>query len=161
MVSLPLLLWMIKIEFPAPDFRVKEVEGKELIFDVFRKQWVLLTPEEWVRQNIVRYLVETKKYPASLIALEKVMALGELKKRFDVLVYDTDHKPWMMLECKAMDVELTQKVVEQIIRYNLSIPVPYLVVSNGSFTYGWDRTTGTLLSIEELPAYPMHKPTQN
>ena len=144
---------MIKVEFPAPAFQIKSEEGKEFIFDSLRKQWVRLTPEEWVRQNLIQYMLQTKQYPAAFIGIEKEIALGELKKRFDLLVFDRNHQPWMMIECKAMDVELTEKVLEQIIRYNMSVPVSYLVISNGTYTYGWVKEKNRLISLTELPVF--------
>ncbi|MEJ8843251.1 type I restriction enzyme HsdR N-terminal domain-containing protein [Lacibacter sp. H375] len=144
---------MIKVDFPAPTFRIKEEEGKELIFDDLRKQWLRLTPEEWVRQNLIQYMLQVKHYPAAFIGIEKEIVLGELKKRFDVLVYDRNHQPWMMIECKAMDVELTEKVLEQIIRYNMSVPVIYLVISNGTYTYAWVKEKNRLISLSELPVF--------
>jgi hypothetical protein len=125
---------MIKVQFPEPVFQIKEQDGKEIIYDGLRKQWLKLTPEEWVRQNFLQHIIQIKKYPSTLIAVEKEINLGELKKRFDILVYENNHQPWMMIECKAMDVELTEKVVEQIVRYNISVPVPYLVITNGAYT---------------------------
>ncbi len=144
---------MIKVDFPKPSFRIKEDDGKELIFDDLRKQWVRLTPEEWVRQNLIQYMLQVKQYPAAFIGIEKEIALGELKKRFDLLVFDRNHQPWMMIECKAMDVELTEKVLEQIIRYNMSVPVSYLVISNGTYTYAWVKEKNRLISITELPVF--------
>jgi hypothetical protein len=144
---------MIKVEFPTPSFRIKEEAGKQIIFDELRKQWLRLTPEEWVRQNIVQYMLQVKQYPAAFIGIEKEIVLGELKKRFDLLVFDRNHQPWMMIECKAMDVELTEKVLEQIIRYNMSVPVSYLVISNGTYTYGWGKLNNRLVSIAELPLF--------
>ncbi len=144
---------MIKLTFPQPAFRIKEEEGKELIFDDIRKQWVRLTPEEWVRQNFVQYLLQELQYPAAYISIEKEIKLGELKKRFDLLVFDSMHKPWLMLECKAMDVDLTQQTVEQIVRYNISVPVSFLVVTNGSYTYAWQKTADAFESIHQLPAF--------
>ncbi len=144
---------MIKLTFPQPAFRIKEEEGKELIFDDIRKQWVRLTPEEWVRQNFVQYLLQELHYPAAYISIEKEIKLGELKKRFDLLVFDSMHKPWLMLECKAMDVDLTQQTVEQIVRYNMSVPVSFLVVTNGSYTYAWQKTADAFESIHQLPAF--------
>ena len=85
---------MLIINYPEPEFRLKKEGSKEFIFDILRKQWLQLTPEEWVRQNFIQYLVKEKKYPASLIAVEKEIQLGELKKRFDILVYNKDHQPW-------------------------------------------------------------------
>ena len=144
---------MIKVDFPAPSFRIKEEEEKEVIFDDLRKQWVRLTPEEWVRQNLIQYMLQVKQYPAAFIGIEKEIALGELKKRFDLLVFDRNHQPWMMIECKAMDVELTEKVLEQIIRYNMSVPVSYLVISNGTYTYAWVKEKNRLISVTELPVF--------
>jgi hypothetical protein len=144
---------MIKVDFPAPTFRIKEEEGKEVIFDDLRKQWVRLTPEEWVRQNFIQYMLQVKEYPAAFIGIEKEIALGELRKRFDLLLFDRNHQPWMMIECKAMDVELTEKVLEQIVRYNMSVPVNYMVISNGTYTYAWVKTESQLISITELPAF--------
>lgn len=144
---------MLMIEFPAPAFKTKKENGRDFIFDALRKKWLLLTPEEWVRQNFVQYLLQVKKYPAALIALEKEILLGELKKRFDILVYDTQHQPWMMIECKAMDVMMNDKVVEQVLRYNMSVPVKYLVVTNGNSSYGFERTDGGLIALSELPEH--------
>jgi hypothetical protein len=143
---------MIKIEYPAPSFRTKKENNKEFLFDPLRKKWLLLTPEEWVRQNFVQYLVQTMRYPASLIALEKKITLGELKKRFDILVYDPAHRPWMMIECKEMNVLLDEKVLQQALRYTISIPVRYIVITNGNTTYAWVRSE-VLTAIDEIPAW--------
>lgn len=143
---------MIKIEYPVHPFRIREEGGKEVIFDELRRQWVRLTPEEWVRQNFLQYLVQVMKYPSSLIAIEKEMQLGELKKRFDILVYNGDHRPWMMVECKSMQVPLNGKVLEQVIRYNLAIPVAYLVITNGKLMAAFERTESGLEIISRLPS---------
>jgi hypothetical protein len=142
---------MVQLEFPAPNFKIKEVDGKELIFDEIRKQWVRLTPEEWVRQNFIQYLILIKKYPSAYISVEKEIQLGELKKRFDLLVFDKAHQPWMMIECKAMDVALNEAVLAQVIRYNISIPVQYLVITNGSYTYCYKRSQDEFLMLTDLP----------
>jgi hypothetical protein len=144
---------MIKVVFPPASFQIKEKDSKELIFDELRKSWIVLTPEEWVRQNFIHYLIQTKNYPSALIGIEKEIALGELKKRFDVLVYDHEHQPWMMIECKAMEVELSEKVLEQIIRYHVSVPVPYIVITNGTYTYAWEKKKGRFISLDELPEF--------
>ena len=144
---------MIVINFPEPGFRIKKEKGKECIFDALRKKWLVLTPEEWVRQNFVQYLLQVKKYPASLIAIEKEIQLGELKKRFDILIYNLSHEPWMMIECKAASIKLDESVVQQVLRYNLSIPVNFIVISNGNQTYAWEKKDGELENIKELPAF--------
>jgi hypothetical protein len=142
---------MVIINYPEPDFRIKKEEGKEFIFDALRKKWLLLTPEEWVRQNFVQYLIKTKNYPSSIIAIEKEVQLGELKKRFDILVYDNNHQPWMMIECKAAEIKLDDAVLQQALRYNISVPVKYIVITNGSYTYAWQKENNGLQLINEVP----------
>lgn len=144
---------MLIIKYPKPDFRIKEENKKEFIFDPLRKKWVALTSEEWVRQNFIQYLIKEKKYPASLIAVEKETQLGELKKRFDVLVYDKDHRPWMMIECKAGDVKLDENVLQQVLRYNISVPVNYLIITNGNNSFAWEKNDSDLRMIEEIPGW--------
>jgi hypothetical protein len=143
---------MLCISFPNHSFKIKEERNKEWIFDDGRKKWVRLTPEEWVRQNFFQYLVQVKKFPSSLIAIEKEIQLGELKKRCDLIVYHKE-KPWMIIECKEMNVPLAQNVLEQIIRYNMGIPVEYLVISNGRFSYGWQRVNNEFMSLDDLPMW--------
>lgn len=142
---------MLIINYPEQGFRIKKENERELIFDSLRKKWILLTPEEWVRQNFINYLIHEKKYPSSLIAVEKEIMLGELRKRFDVLVYDKQHQPWMMVECKAIDVALDNKVVAQILRYHISVPVQYLVITNGKHSFAWKKTAAGLEEIDALP----------
>lgn len=142
---------MLVIQYPDPIFQVKRTETQESIFDPLRKKWLKLTPEEWVRQNFVQYLVQVKKYPAALIAMEKIIRLGELKKRFDILVYDQLHHPFMMIECKAPAVKLDETVLHQLLRYHISVPTGFLVITNGNISYGWEKKEGTLRLIRQLP----------
>ena len=121
---------MIKIYYPHYPYKIKEEAGKEFIFDELRKLWVRLTPEEWVRQNFIRYLIDVKKYPAAYIAVERKMKLGEMNKRFDLLVFDKAAKPWMIIECKGMNIALDKVVLWQALHYNIAIPVKYLVITN-------------------------------
>jgi len=144
---------MVVINYPEPDFRIKKENGKEFIFDALRKKWLLLTPEEWVRQNFEQYLIKNKSYPSSLIASEKEIQLGELKKRFDILVYDKNHQPWMMIECKAAAIKLDDAVLQQVLRYNSSVPVKFIVITNGNLTYAWQKENKGLLSIDEIPSW--------
>src|SRR3954470_24344349 len=104
---------MIKVEYPDHRFKIRTDDSKDFIFDEFRKSWVRLTPEEWVRQNFLQYLVKVKKYPFPLIAVEKEIYLGALNKRFEILLYNSNHEPWMMVECKSMDIVIDQKVMDQ------------------------------------------------
>ena len=142
---------MLDITYPKPDFRIKNEAGKEFIFDVLRKKWLLLTPEEWVRQNFVQYLIRQKNYPSTLIAIEKEIQVGELKKRFDILIYDVIHQPWMMIECKAATIKLDDSVLQQILRYNITVPVPFIIITNGNLSFGWQRINNNLDLITEIP----------
>jgi len=143
---------MIAVQFPEPQFRMKMENGKQYIFDAIRKTWLLLTEEEWVRQNFVRYLTSTLKYPSTIIALEKEIALNDLKKRFDILVYDKQHQPWMLVECKEPKVALNEDVLQQVLRYNISVPVQYIIITNGSTTVGWKKD-GDLQLLKEMPEW--------
>lgn len=144
---------MIKINFPPWQPQIKTIENKEMIFDDFRKQWVLLTPEEWVRQNFLQYLVQVKKYPASLIAVEKEINLNGLKKRFDIVVYSRTMLPWMVVECKEMNVPLTETVLDQVMRYNLVLKTDFLVITNGTYSYAFDITAIPAKQLDQLPSY--------
>ena len=142
---------MIKIEYPPYQPNIKNEEDKEFIFDEVRKRWIVLTPEEWVRQNFLQYLIQIKKYPASLIAVEKEIKLGDLKKRFDIVVYDRDAKPWMIIECKEMKVGLDKTVLDQVLRYNITLQVPYLVITNGSYCMAIMFKKGKMIEMDAMP----------
>lgn len=144
---------MIKIDYPEYRPRIKTVSEKEWIFDTFRRQWVVLTPEEWVRQNFLQYITLIKKYPESLIAIEKEIQLGEISKRFDIVVYNRDTRPWMIVECKEMNESLNEKALSQALRYNIILQVPFIVITNGSFCYGFECKAGNLEEINQLPDY--------
>ncbi len=144
---------MLTINYPEPTFRIKKENDKELLFDPLRKKWLLLTPEEWVRQNFVQYLIQVKHYPSSLIALEKEIWLGELKKRFDILIYNKDHQPWMITECKGTDIKLSDETLQQALRYNISVPAEFLVITNGHYSFAWQKKNGELFEISELPKW--------
>lgn len=145
---------MTKIDYPAFEYKMKRAADSELIFDEVRKQWVALTPEEWVRQNFLQYLIQVKKYPATLIAVEKEIKLGDLKKRIDIVVYDKNIQPWMIVECKEMNVAADKKVLAQAMRYHISLPVTFLIITNGSYCFGFEKKNNELSEIDSLPAYP-------
>ena len=144
---------MISVTYPEPAFRIKKDKEKDFIFDGIRKSWVLLTEEEWVRQNFVQYLVQALHYPAAMIAIEKEIFLNELRKRFDILIYDRNHQPWMLVECKAAAVNMNDTVLQQVMRYNISTPVNFVVITNGHFTYGWEKTDGELKILQQMPPW--------
>ena len=122
---------MEKLNLPTYSFNLKLIEQRKYIFDFIRKKFVILTPEEWVRQNFLRFLVEEKKYPASLIAVEMEFKLNKLSKRSDAVVYDRKAKPILVIEFKSPEVKINQKVFDQIARYNMKLNVDFLIVSNG------------------------------
>lgn len=130
---------MLEVAFSSNTFRIREEKGKEYIFDAIRKRWVRLTPEEWVRQNFIQFLIRAHNTSSALISVEKEISLSGVKKRFDVLIHDEAHQPHVLIECKSMDVALHEKVLEQVLRYHVSVPVPYLILTNGSYTYGWEK----------------------
>lgn len=122
---------MISLNLPKVEFKIKSNENKQFIFDIIRKKYVTLNPEEWVRQHILHYLTSYKNYPKSLIAVEKQLVVNNLKKRFDILVFNDKGQAEIIVECKAPDMSITQEVFDQIARYNLKINAKYLMVSNG------------------------------
>ncbi len=128
---------------------------KILFLMKYESLWVKLTPEEWVRQNFIQYLIKKLHYPAAYIAVEKEIQLGELKKRFDILIYNNLHQPLMMIECKAPEVALDEKVLQQLLRYNISVPVSFFVITNGHYTNAWGKAegSGNLVSLAEMPAW--------
>lgn len=122
---------MLELNFPKYEFRLKKDGEKSFIFDRCRRKFVTLTPEEWVRQNMVEFLIQEKHYPSSLIANEIAVEINHMKKRCDTVIYNTDRKPFVIVEYKAPEIAITQKVFDQIATYNLKLNVPILIVSNG------------------------------
>ncbi|MEN9297828.1 MAG: hypothetical protein RLZZ429_141 [Bacteroidota bacterium] len=143
---------MIKISYPSYPFKIETREDKEYIFDPLRKKWVRLTPEEWVRQNFLQYLIQVMQYPAALIAIEKEIQIGELKKRFDILVYKDDH-PWLLIECKEMNVPISESVMQQLLRYQITVQADYLIVTNGNETRGIGKEKDQITVLNAIPSY--------
>ena len=122
---------MIKLDFPEYDLRLKKQDGKWLIFDPVRKKFVVLTPEEWVRQHALQYLIVDKKYPLQWIAVEKELQINQTKRRFDIVVFNRQMTPEILVECKAPNVAVTQKTFDQANQYNWLLKAPYLFLTNG------------------------------
>jgi hypothetical protein len=150
---------MQKLNFPDYQFKIKEENKRTQIFDTVRKKYVALTPEEWVRQHIIVFLITEKKYPASLIAVEVSLNRGTKKQRGDIVIYTNDGKPRMIIECKAPEVNITQDVFFQIARYNAPLKMNYLVVSNGisHFCCKMDYENGEHIFIKDIPYYDFIK----
>jgi len=143
---------MIVLPYPSYPFKIKAINGKDQIFDPFRKIWVVLSPEEWVRQNLLQYLVQTLHYPSSLIAVEKEIKLGELSKRFDIVVFKNE-QAWMIIECKEAKVALNEKTMDQILQYQQVLTAQYLFISNGHETMGTKIESGKLQALQNFPEY--------
>jgi hypothetical protein len=143
------------LNLPPYPFRITEREGQFFVFDEIRKKTLLITPEEWVRQHFVQYLVAQKKYPKSLIQLEGGLKLNGMSKRTDILVYNSSAEKLLLVECKAPTVKITQAVFDQIARYNMVHQVPLLVVTNGleHFYCRIDFEQQKYLFLKELPDY--------
>ncbi len=139
----------LALKYPLFNTKLKKQKGQTYIFDEVRKKWLLLTPEEWVRQHLIHYLILEKKYPVSLISIEKEIILNELKKRYDIVIYNKQLVPVVVIECKAPYIELDKTVVEQALRYNLIIKAKYLMISNGVS----DVTFNSLNQVVMLPDY--------
>ncbi|MGB5460239.1 MAG: type I restriction enzyme HsdR N-terminal domain-containing protein, partial [Eudoraea sp.] len=122
---------MLSLNFPSYNFRFKSSENKQQIFDIIRKKFVSLQPEEWVRQHVIHYLSVDKKYPTSLINVEKTLSLNGLRKRYDVVVFNSDGSIHILVECKSPNVTVSQVVFDQIARYNMKMQAEYLMVTNG------------------------------
>lgn len=145
---------MIKLSFPRSQVTIRQQSGVNEVFDIVRKKWLLLSPEEWVRQNLIHFLL-SKKYPLSLIAIEKGIKIGELSKRCDVVVYSRDMQPFMIIECKEMKVELSQKTLKQILHYHSKLLPKYLIITNGSYCFGFKKTDSQFIEIDVFPGYEL------
>ena len=122
---------MLPLNFKKYSFRIKNSENRTHIFDTIRKKFVVLQPEEWVRQHVVHFLIEEKKYPKSIINVEKQITINSLKKRFDIVVFNSDGSIKILVECKSPNVEITQATFDQIAQYNIKLDAEYLMVTNG------------------------------
>ena len=146
---------MFALNLPAFDVRITQRNGKNVIFDVIRRRYVALTPEEWVRQHFTHFLLKEKGYPQGLLANEVQINLNGTRKRCDTVLYNRDLTARMIVEYKAPEIEITQKVFDQITRYNMVLKVDYLIVSNGLNHYCChiDYNTKTYLFLPEIPHY--------
>ncbi|WP_372751198.1 type I restriction enzyme HsdR N-terminal domain-containing protein [Labilibaculum sp.] len=146
---------MENLNLPTYSFKIKSELQRKLIFDSIRKKYVVLTPEEWVRQNFIQYLVTEKGFPASLIAVEKKVDVNLLPQRSDVILYGCNAQPIMIVECKSVKIKITQNVFNQIARYNMKLRVPFLVVSNGLQHYccQMDYENKSFAFLPEIPLY--------
>ena len=146
---------MQKLNFPKYNFRFKSNENKTLIFDIIRKKFVILTPEEWVRQHTLHFLITEKKYPVSYINVEKQLLLNDTVKRYDIVIFKNDGDVEIIIECKAPSIPINQVTFDQIARYNIKLNAKFLIVTNG-FTHFYcqmDFKNKTYIFLKDFPSY--------
>ncbi|MCG2431296.1 type I restriction enzyme HsdR N-terminal domain-containing protein [Aequorivita xiaoshiensis] len=146
---------MQKLNFPQYSFRFKSSENKTLVFDEIRKKFVVLTPEEWVRLHVVQFLLHQKNYPKSLINVEKQLKLNKTTKRYDIVVFNNDGSIFLIVECKAPSIPITQITFDQIARYNLALNASFLMVTNGLEHYycQMDYENERYVFLKDIPNY--------
>lgn len=144
---------MQKLNLPDFESKIIKVEGKNRIFDLIRKKYVVLTPEEWVRQHFVHYLINSLKYSKALIRIESGLQLNTLQKRSDILIYNRNAQPWMIVECKAPDVKLDRNCFNQALIYNMTLGAKFITLTNGMLHFCFKQgINGT--DPEFMPALP-------
>jgi len=144
-----------KLNFPTYPFRLKNSKNKRLIFDEIRKIFVILQDEEWVRQHCIQYLIQEKNYPKSLINVEKELRVNNLRKRYDIVVYNPDGGIHLIVECKAPKIKINQETFDQIARYNLALNATYLMITNGLNHYycTMDFIEKRYVFLKDIPEY--------
>ena len=145
---------MRKLNLPLFEFKIKKENNNTIIFDKIRKKWIILTPEEWVRQNFISYILD-KNYPKSLINCEKVFYVNKVSKRYDIVVYDSSGNVEILVECKSYDVNLIKEHFDQVMRYNLELKSKYVIVSNGlkHFYFEFDESEKIYKQKKDLISY--------
>jgi hypothetical protein len=146
---------MVKLNLPDFEYKLKKADGKVWIFDGIRKKYLVLTPEEWVRQHFIHFLITEKKYPRSLIRVEGGLTYNQLSKRSDIVVFDREGNPWMVVECKSSSLNLSAATLQQASAYNKSMQAKYLAITNGLVHYcaSTNWSSGTVNILAELPDF--------
>ena len=147
--------FMRELNFPAYPLKIKLVAGKKQVFDPIRKKFLILTPEEWVRQHLIQFLIKDNGYPASLLAIESMVKYNSMNRRSDLVAYNRKGKPVLLAECKAPSVKINQEAFDQVARYNVTLGVKYLIVTNGLVHYACyiDHTHKKVEFLDSLPSY--------
>ncbi len=146
---------MYELNLPKIQATYKKEGGKVFIFDIIRKKHIVLTPEEWVRQHMIHYLIDHLQYPKALFRIEGSLTFNKLRKRSDIVIYDRQAQPWMLIECKAPTLKLTQKAFNQVAVYNMTIGARYVAVTNGIAHYCFEAATShhEPLRLEAFPVF--------
>ena len=145
---------MRKLNLPLFEFKIKKENNNTIIFDKIRKKWIILTPEEWVRQNFISYILD-KNYPKSLINCEKVFYINKVSKRYDIVVYNSSGDVEILVECKSYDINLIKEHFDQVMRYNLELKSKYVIVTNGlrHFYFEFDESEKIYKQKKDLISY--------
>ncbi len=145
---------MVQINFAQVQLKTKQEGIKTLVFDPIRKRWFILTPEEHVRQYLIYYLLHTMNYPAGMLSVEKQILVGGMAKRFDIVIYDREHKPWMLVECKAPEINISENTLHQLLNYQRTAQCNYWLLSNGHQTFCADSCDiHDIKWLTNLPSY--------
>ncbi|MCD6011161.1 MAG: restriction endonuclease subunit [Flavipsychrobacter sp.] len=145
---------MITVDFSNCVLRLRKQQDKTTVFDPVRKKWLILTPEEHVRQYILAYLINVLNYPAALIAVEKNIKVGNMNKRFDIVVYNRNHTPWMLVECKAPEIVISEATLQQLLNYQRTVQCSYWLLTNGHQVFCADAcNVQDIKWLLSLPAY--------
>jgi len=145
---------MITLDYSGIHLKLKQEDNKTFVFDPIRKRWLILTPEEHVRQYIIAYFKDGMQYPTALTSVEKRIKVGALNKRFDVVVYDRTHQPWMLVECKAPEIIISEASLNQLLNYQRTMQCRYWVLTNGHQTYCADAQNISQIDwLQSLPSY--------
>ena len=148
-------LLLIPLDLSKIQLKLRPAGDGTTVFDPIRKKWVVLTPEEHVRQYVIGYLTAIMQYPSSLIAVEKTVKVGPLSRRFDIVVYDRHHQPWMLVECKAPEVSLSESTLRQLLAYHSTVQCSYWLLTNGHQNFCADACDATNIKwLNSLPQYP-------
>jgi len=146
---------MVSLNLPQFEYNIKNADGKVWIFDVIRKKYIILTPEEWVRQHFIHYMINALQYPRSLLKVEGGLLYNQLQKRSDIVLYSREGKPWMIVECKSPDQKLSQQTLVQVSVYNTTLKADYIAVTNGLMhiccKMNWDEKSSVLQ--QSFPAF--------
>ena len=146
---------MNQLNLPAINPSLKKEQGKVYIFDIIRKKYVVLTPEEWVRQHFINYLIQELKYPKSLFRIEGSLSYNKLQKRSDILIYNRQGKPWMLIECKSPTIKLSQKAFNQVAVYNMTVGAQFIAVTNGRVHYCYEamKPGVEVIFLDDFPGF--------
>ena len=145
---------MKKLNLPLFEFKIKKEKMNNIIFDEIRKKWIILTPEEWIRQNFIKYII-SKNYPASHINCEKVFYINKVQKRYDIVVYDSSGKVEILVECKSSDIKINKDHFDQVMRYNIELKSKRIILTNGieNYYFKFNKITNDYIQEKDLINY--------